>query len=140
MSEEFNQQDALSRAQVIFKNLPEGGLFSGLNWLIAVEPFELDNRTYLEIETLGRVLLQFYHAANLLYRRSAEGKQAKWVADILDKGKPEEILQLQRRIIFRNELPRVIRPDLLLTGEGLCLTELDSVPGGIGLTAEKRGC
>jgi len=128
-------RDVLSRAQAIYKNMPEGGLFSGLNWLIAAEPFELDKKTYLEIETLGRVLLQFYRAANLLYRRSVEGKQPKWVADVLDKGKPEEIVQLQRRVIFKNELPRVIRPDLLITDEGLCLTELDSVPGGIGLTA-----
>jgi hypothetical protein len=31
-------------------------------------------------------------------------------------------------------LPQVIRPDLLLTAEGFAITELDSVPGGIGLT------
>ena len=32
-------------------------------------------------------------------------------------------------------LPPVLRPDLLLTEDGFALTELDSVPGGIGLTA-----
>jgi len=32
-------------------------------------------------------------------------------------------------------VPRVIRPDLLLTEHGISVTELDSVPGGIGLTA-----
>jgi hypothetical protein len=32
-------------------------------------------------------------------------------------------------------VPRVIRPDVLLTETGLNLIELDSVPGGIGLTA-----
>ena len=31
--------------------------------------------------------------------------------------------------------PTVLRPDLLLTDEGFVMTELDSVPGGIGLTA-----
>src|SRR6201987_594312 len=36
---------------------------------------------------------------------------------------------------MKNEWPRVIRPDLLITDEGLSITELDSVPGGIGLTA-----
>ena len=35
---------------------------------------------------------------------------------------------------FRDEIPRVIRPDLLLTETGLMITELDSVPGGIGIT------
>src|ERR1019366_3514982 len=33
-----------------------------------------------------------------------------------------------------NEIPRVIRPDILLTKTGFSITELDSVPGGIGLT------
>ena len=36
---------------------------------------------------------------------------------------------------MKNEWPRVIRPDLLITEHGLSVTELDSVPGGIGLTA-----
>ncbi|MEE2946998.1 MAG: hypothetical protein VX392_01645, partial [Verrucomicrobiota bacterium] len=40
-----------------------------------------------------------------------------------------------RNRAFRAELPRVIRPDILLTNDGLRITELDSVPGGIGLTA-----
>jgi len=42
---------------------------------------------------------------------------------------------LQRSPAFKNDLPRVIRPDLLLTEHGISVTELDSVPGGIGLTA-----
>jgi hypothetical protein len=32
-------------------------------------------------------------------------------------------------------MPAVLRPDLLWTDEGFVMTELDSVPGGIGLTA-----
>jgi hypothetical protein len=32
-------------------------------------------------------------------------------------------------------VPRVIRPDILLTETGFSITELDSVPGGVGLTA-----
>ncbi|MCB1090215.1 MAG: hypothetical protein KDL87_01700, partial [Verrucomicrobiae bacterium] len=36
---------------------------------------------------------------------------------------------------LREAVPRVIRPDLILTDTGFSLTELDSVPGGIGLTA-----
>jgi hypothetical protein len=81
------------------------------------------------------VLLQFYRAVNLLYRRSAEGKQPAWVAQWLDLGKPAELVALQRSPAFKNEVPRVIRPDLLLTETGISVTELDSVPGGIGLTA-----
>jgi hypothetical protein len=88
-----------------------------------------------ELETLGRVLLQFYRAVNLLHRKSSEGKMPEWVARWLDQGKPADLLELQRAPAFKNEVPRVIRPDLLLTEQGLRVTELDSVPGGIGLTA-----
>ena len=88
-----------------------------------------------DLESLGRVLLQFYRALNLLYRHSVAGKQPAWVADWLDRGKPADLLALQRAPAFKNDVPRVIRPDLLLTDTGLAVTELDSVPGGIGLTA-----
>jgi hypothetical protein len=87
-----------------------------------------------EIESLGRVLLQFYRAVNLLYRKSVEGKQPEWVARWLDLGKPADLVALQRSPALKNEVPRVIRPDLLITEHGLSVTELDSVPGGIGLT------
>lgn len=88
-----------------------------------------------EIEFLGRVLLQFYRAVNLLYRKSAEGKMPEWIARWLDLGKPSDLVRLQRDPAFKNDLPRVIRPDILLTEDGLSITELDAVPGGIGLTA-----
>jgi hypothetical protein len=81
------------------------------------------------------VLLQFYRSVNLLYRKSVEGKQPAWVAEWLDRGKPAHLVALQRHAAFKSELPRVIRPDLLLTENGYSVTELDSVPGGIGLTA-----
>ena len=35
---------------------------------------------------------------------------------------------------FRDDLPLVIRPDLILTETGYTIAEIDSVPGGIGLT------
>src|SRR6185436_15718277 len=99
------------------------------------EPFRLGPDLAKELESLGRVLLQFYRAVNLLYRKSVEGKQPEWVARCLDQGKPAELLELQRAPAFKNEVPRVIRPDLLITEHGVSVTELDSVPGGIGLTA-----
>ena len=36
---------------------------------------------------------------------------------------------------FRDQLPAVIRPDIIPTQDGMVITELDSVPGGIGITA-----
>jgi len=105
-----------------------------LEWKISPTPFPLGENLAKEIESLGRVLLQFYRAVNLLYRKSAEGKQPEWVARWLDLGKPRELIELQRSAAFKNEIPRVIRPDILLTENGFSITELDSVPGGIGLT------
>lgn len=87
-----------------------------------------------DFEFLGRVLLQFYRAVGLLYRRSHEGKAPAWVAALLDQGKPGNLIDWQRHAGFRNEIPRVIRPDVLLTDSGFVISELDSVPGGIGLT------
>lgn len=126
---------AATRAARIRESLPAGGLFADQHWRIAPDPFLLDATTAKEIESLGRVLLQFYRAVNLLYRQSVAGRQPEWVAAWLDQGKPEWLVQLQRAPAFKNAVPRVIRPDVLLTDNGLTIVELDSVPGGIGLTA-----
>lgn len=115
--------------------MPEKGLFAGHTWRVSPSPFRLSSEVAGEIEALGRVLLQFYRAVNLLYRKSVEGDQPQWIARWLDQGKPRELIELQRAAAFKNDVPRIIRPDLLLTEHGISVTELDSVPGGIGLTA-----
>jgi hypothetical protein len=122
------------KAGFIREQIPANGLFAGLDWRISPKPFPLDESLAKEIESLGRVLLQFYRAVNLLYRKSADGKQPEWVARWLDLGKPAGLIELQRSPAFKNDVPRVIRPDILLTETGFSITELDSVPGGIGLT------
>ena len=127
--------DAASKAKRIRDALPEGGLFDGHEWRIATKPFPLDAKFARELESLGRVLLQFYRAADLLYRHSMAGKQPAWVAEWLDQGKPKSLLDWQQQAGFTTALPRVMRPDILLTEDGWRITELDSVPGGIGLTA-----
>lgn len=122
------------RALAVREALPAGGLFADQHWRVAPRAFVLEAGLVNELESLGRVLLQFYRAVNLLYRQSVDGRQPGWVAGLLDQGKPEALLALQRHPAFRNELPRVIRPDVLLTEDGFVISELDSVPGGIGLT------
>jgi hypothetical protein len=129
------QSTEAQRARFIRASLPPGGLFAGQDWRTSPAPFQLSVELAKEIESLGRVLLQFYRAVNLLYRKSAEGKQPEWVARWLDLGKPAELVAQQRSPAFKNDVPRVIRPDILMTETGFSITELDSVPGGIGLTA-----
>lgn len=135
MSNTAPKQSPESIARQVHDSHPEGGLFANLDWRTAPSPFSLGKANAKRIEKLGRVFLQFYRAVNLLYRKSVEGKQPAWVADWLERGKPAELIELQRARAFKNALPRVIRPDLLLTENGFAVTELDSVPGGIGLTA-----
>jgi len=127
--------DAAARARFVRDAMPPGGLFAGQTWRISPEPFALSAELVGQLEALGRVLLQFYRAVNLLYRQGAEGKQPAWVAELFDAGKPRELIELQRSPAFKTDVPRLIRPDLVLTENGFSITELDSVPGGIGLTA-----
>jgi hypothetical protein len=128
-------ETAAANARFIRSRLPSQGLFAGLEWRIAPAPFPLPRELADELEGFGRVLLQFNRCVNLLYRQSLAGKQPPWVAQWLDLGKPPALLELQRDAAFKNDLPRVLRPDILLTDAGPRITELDSVPGGIGLTA-----
>jgi hypothetical protein len=128
-------RSAQERAQFVREHLPPGGLFQDQHWRVATVPFALGEKVTREFQSLGRVLLQFYRAVNLLYRQSIAGKQPPWVADWLERGKPPELIDWLRDPAFKNDVPRVIRPDILLTDSGLSIIELDSVPGGIGLTA-----
>jgi len=127
--------DLLSQARSIRDALPQGGLFHEKTWRVSPVPFELDDVLAQEIDKLGYRLTLFVRACNQLYRFSIAGRQPTWIADLLDRGKPAELVALQREKAFAMEMPKVIRPDIILTDDGFTIAELDSVPGGIGLTA-----
>ena len=74
----------------------------------------------------------FYVGLNGLYNRSARGTAPAFIAAYLDAGKPEAVVKVARQNRFKSDIPRVIRPDLILTPEGFIAAELDSVPGGMG--------
>ena len=114
---------------------PAEGLFAAKEWLLSPRSFSLSPPFVVELEKLGYRLHLFQRACNLLYRLSVKGKQPTWVAEYLDRGKPPELVALSRERIFRDEIARVIRPDIIPTENGFTIAELDSVPGGIGLTA-----
>ena len=126
---------SLERAQFVRDHLPSEGLFADKSWRIPPSPFALDAAHVELIEKLGLVLHHFNQACNLLYRQSAAGKAHPWVATLLDAGKPPELVALSRHEKVKGQVPAVIRPDLILTDEGFAMSELDSIPGGIGLTA-----
>lgn len=95
---------------------------------ISPKPFSLTAEQVRELERLGSALLKFYEAANDLYLRSG----IDWVREYLDIGKGEEIVRHGLMNYQKRALPGVIRPDILLTDTGFAITELDSVPGGMG--------
>ncbi len=115
--------------------VPTDGLFAGKSWRFSPQAFPLSPELYKELEALGDRLWSFQKACNDLYSLSAAGRQPAWIAELLDRGKPPELVEFSRQKAFRNYVPQVLRPDVILTENGFILSELDSIPGGIGLTA-----
>ncbi len=128
---------AREQAHVLYETIP-AGLFrvedehERIAWRISPEPFPLSPASAQHIEQIGSDLLAFYRSLNALYIRSARGTAPAFIAGYLDQGKPDYIVRLTRQNRFRHDVPGVIRPDLLLTEDGLVATELDSIPGGLG--------
>lgn len=116
------------------QELPAAGLFRDKDWRLSAKAFPLSPKTFEDLERLGPVLQRFQAASNLIYRRSLKGSLPGWVADYLDRGKPKDLIEYGRDTVDVESLPQVIRPDLVLREEGFAITELDTVPGGIGLT------
>ncbi|MBI3597043.1 MAG: hypothetical protein HY203_07830 [Nitrospirae bacterium] len=110
------------------------GAVSRLTWRVSPEPFRIPADDLKAIQELGPRLLSFYTALNRLYFASVRESQPRWISRYLDQGKPEVLIDYGRMNRFKPDLPGVIRPDLILTEDGWIVTELDSVPGGIGLT------
>ncbi|MDR1012190.1 MAG: hypothetical protein LBM04_13880 [Opitutaceae bacterium] len=118
-------------------------LFEDKTWRLSPNAWPLTPDQLAQLEAIGAACIEYHQALETLYLRSATGKNllrnkpllAPWVADCLDRGKPAAIIAHTRDPKNRGALPNVLRPDLLLTDDGFALTELDSVPGGIGLTA-----
>jgi len=113
---------------------------NGLNtWRISLDPYFLTSEEVKFFEGLGSHLLKFYTVLNKFYQDSARGKLPPWIAEYLNQGKPQELIEYARMKRFKSGLPGIIRPDVIVTEKGFAVTELDSVPGGFGLTAQLMG-
>ncbi|WP_404421446.1 hypothetical protein [Nibricoccus sp. IMCC34717] len=129
--------------ETLRKAFAEQSLFEEKTWRLSPRPWVLTPAQVQELEAIGSACLEFHQALETLYLRSASGKNllrnrpllAPWVAEYLDRGKPEALIAHARDGKNRGAFPTVLRPDLLWTDDGFAMTELDSVPGGIGLTA-----
>ncbi len=117
--------------------------FADKTWRLSPEAFPLKREQVRQIEEIGNACLGYSRALEVLYAKSRQGRSllrnetllAPWVAEYLERGKPESLIDHGLHKSVSGQTPFVLRPDLLLTDEGFALTELDAVPGGIGLTA-----
>ena len=133
---------SLSRAE-IQSSLAATPLFEDKTWRLSPEAWPLTADDRAQLDAIGAACLDYHRALENLYLRSAADKnllrnkplRAPWVADYLDRGKPPLLTAHARDSRNRGAFPAVLRPDLLLTDDGWAMSELDSVPGGIGLTA-----
>ena len=128
-----SEDELVEKAARIRAALPEGGLFAEKEWRVSPEAFPLSKKEVKSLEKLGELLHRFQKTCDLIYRRSRKGSLPGWIADYLDRGKPQWLLDAGLSSPLTDVVPRVIRPDLILTESGFTATELDSVPGGIGL-------
>lgn len=127
----------------IQNSLKSQPLFEAKTWQLSPSAWELSKEQVQDLQQIGSACLEFHQALEVLYTRSVAGKNllrnkpllAPWVAEYLDRGKPQFFIDHARDSRNRGAIPTVLRPDLLLTDEGFVMSELDSVPGGIGLTA-----
>lgn len=119
------------------------GFFRNKRWKLSPDAWRFSEAQRDMLRNIGNAALAFYRATERLYLASAENRSVlrneklytPWGAEIFDRGKPPRLVAHQRARALAGTLPPVIRPDLLICDDGFALTELDSVPGGIGLTA-----
>ena len=121
--------------QDILAQVPEDGLFKEKSWRFSPKPLPLSKKQRRRIESLGHIFAQFQRACEEMYNQSVDGFLPAWIHQLLDAGKPDWLIEQNHHPLLRGQIAKVIRPDLLVTEQGFSLTELDSVPGGIGLTA-----
>src|SRR5579862_4748070 len=88
---------AREQAHHLYEAIPPG-LFrvqdesERIAWRVSPEPFALSPTQADAIERLGSDLLRFYRGLNNLYNRSARGTAPSFIAEYLDRGKPEQIV------------------------------------------------
>jgi hypothetical protein len=118
----------------IQSRFPAEGLFKDKSWLLSPQPLALDPAVVDQIRQIGPLVARFNLAANQMYLDYKAGDPSLAACAVLDMGKPDSIVSLGLNPAYRDQVTRVIRPDIMLTADGLKITELDSLPGGIGVT------
>ncbi len=127
----------------VLRSALERPLFAEKSWRLSPKPWPLPESTVEELHSIGQACLAFHQALERLYLKSRTGTRilrngdltTPWVSEYLDAGKPQWLVEHGAVKAVKGSFPSVLRPDLIVTANGFALTEMDSVPGGIGLTA-----
>jgi len=126
----------------LLKQVEQVPLFKDKEWRWAPEPFSLSKAQSKSLQGLGHKLANFQQACHQLYLQSIQNPDGVygWIAPVIDTGKPAELIAWNHQQVIANPKlgARVIRPDLLLQDVDkaqFALSEIDSVPGGIGVLA-----
>ncbi len=117
--------------------------FKDKTWQYSPSSLALSSEVTDEIKKIGEACFEFLNGINKLYQFSKANKSilrnkdliVPWVADYFDRGKPEKLLRHANLAFLKHTTPSIIRLDLLLTEEGIALTEIEVIPGGIGFTS-----
>ncbi len=123
------QDDQLATIRAAF---PREGLFAEKDWLLSPDAFPIEKkfvtRTRAARTSPVRLSTRLQSALPAERQRKTTGLVARYLGCRQTAG-ADRVLAAKA---FRDDLPRVIRPDLILTDEGYIIAEIDSVPGGIG--------
>src|SRR5690606_18606836 len=90
-------------------------LFEDKTWRLSPEAWPLTRAQLEELREIGSACLEFHRALETLYLRSVAGKNllrnkpliAPWVAEYLDRGKPEALVAHARDARNRGAFPAV---------------------------------
>ena len=124
----------LEKVAAVERAVPAEGLFAEKDWLISPTAMPL-SRSWLMSWSGSAIGSTFLSAPAISFTSRASAGNSRRGSPITSTG--ESRTELRRAAAakeFRDDLPRVLRPDVILTENGYTIAELDNVPGGIGLT------
>ena len=104
------------RVEALHAAMPTNGMFAEKSWRWSPKPFPLAPATVRQLEALGNRLWRFQRAANGIYHRSRKGTLPEWIAETLDRGKPEQLLEIANHPALREAL----------TGKRLTILDVDA--------------
>ena len=105
---------------------------NNLTFHIGTDSFELPEQLSENIERYGKAISSYYKACDILFKSLP--KHHKW-RNILSSGKPEWLLNSAEEERERESISHVfLRPDFILTEDGLVTTEIETSPFGLALS------